>query len=447
MKKISYKHYMLGMLVLVGTTTSFERFVFALALEPIKQDLRLSDSQLGLMTGIAFAAFYAVAGIPIARWADRGNRVTIAAVAVGLVNVMISLCGMVTNFTQMLLVRAGIAVGEAGDMPSIQSLIADYFERSERPRAMAVFFTAYPISMIVGYLAGGWLIESFGWRQTFIMLGIPGILVAVLVKLTLKEPRLSQQAIITAEQQPSIRCVLKTLWNQRTFRHIFIAFCISYFFSMGTSQWLAAFFIRSHAMGMAELGGWLALSWGMFGFLGSYCGGYWTTKYFAHKEKCQMRAVALVLMLFGVLSVAVYLVPSKAVALSLLAISAFVVSTTNGAVFAALQSLVNDRMRAMTIAVLFLFANLIGFGLGPLALGVASDLLNPIFGQESLRYALALSCPGLFWVAFHYWQAAKTIETDIRAVELEVEAADTAMPTDSQLNSVKVSRSIGDEVY
>ena len=187
------------------------------------------------------------------------------------------------------------------------------------------------------------------------------------------------------------------------------------------------------------------LFWGVFGFLGNYFGGHWTTKYLAHKEKWQMRLIALILILYGVLSVGVYLVPGKTAALGLLAISAFIGSMSNGATFASLQSLVNDRMRAMTIAVLFLFANLIGFGLGPLALGVASDLLNPMFGQDSLRYALALSCPGLFWVAFHYWQAAKTIEEDIRAVELEARTADTTMPTDSQLEPPTANQSIGNE--
>lgn len=417
MKETTYKNYLLGILLLMGSVSIFERFVFALVLEPIKNDLQLSDSQLGLMTGIAFAAFYAVAGIPLARWADRGNRVTIAATAVGLVGLMVSLCGMVGSFFQMLLVRAGIAVGEAGTMPAAQSLIADYFDRSERPRAMAIYLMAYPISMIIGYLAGGWLVESFGWRQTFIMLGVPGLFVAVLVKLTLKEPRLSRQVNIDTEQSPAIATVLKTLWQQRTFRHIFIAFCVSYFFSMGTSQWLATFFIRSHDMGMVELGGWLALSWGVFGFLGNYFGGHWATKYLARQEKYQMYAIAGLQLLYGMLSIAVYLAPSKGAALSLLAVSAFVVSCTGGSTLAALQSLVSERMRAVTVAVLFLFGNLIGLGLGPLAIGIASDLLNPIAGQESLRYALALSCPGMLWVAFHFWQAAKTIENDIHAVE------------------------------
>ena len=143
-QKPTNKNYLLGILLLVMVISIFDRFVFALALEPIKQDLGLNDSQLGLMTGIAFAAFYAIAGIPIARWADRGNRINISSIAVGLVGVAVSLCGLATNFFQLLLARAGVAVGEAGAVPPAQSLLSDYFDRAERPQAMGIYFMGYP---------------------------------------------------------------------------------------------------------------------------------------------------------------------------------------------------------------------------------------------------------------------------------------------------------------
>ena len=428
-KELAYKNYLLAVLVLVAAVGYFDRFVFALVLEPIKHDLHLSDTQLGLMTGIAFAAFYAVAGIPIARWADRGNRVTISATAVGLVGIMVSLCGVVGNFAQLLLVRAGVAVGEAGTVPAAHSLISDYFDRTERPRAMGFYSMSYIISMIIGYLVGGWLVEIFGWRTTFMMIGVPGVLVAILVKLTLREPRLTQQrrtqqASVIAEQ-PSLMEVLQVLWQQRTFRHIFLAFCISYFFILGTSQWLAAFFMRSHGMDSAELGAWLALSMGVGGLLGNYLGGYCATRFAAGREKLQMRALAFIYILYGLLTVMIYLSNSQYVALAFVAVSVLVGTLTNGPLFAAIQSLVNERIRSVTIALIFLFANLIGLGLGPLAVGVLSDLLNPMFGQESLRYTLALSSSGTLWVAVHYWKAANTIEDDIRHVESAAEAIET----------------------
>lgn len=416
MPKLAYKHYMLGLLTVVAVFNYLDRFVLSLLLEPIKQDLQLSDSQLGLLTGFAFALFYAVAGIPIARWADRGNRNTVVTMTTALWSAMVALCGLVGNYTQLLLVRVGVAVGEAGCFPPAQSLIADYFDRAERPRAMAIYWLCSPIAMIIGYIGGGWLAESVGWRMTFIVMGVPGVLLAILVKLSLREPRLKQKSTVVVAQ-PSLKDVLNTLWQQCAFRHIVIAFCVSYFFSMGITVWVPTFFRRSHGMETGELGIWLALAWGVCGLFGTYLGGELTSRYAAHKEALQMRAVAFVFVLWGLLYVMVYLSSHKYVALAFMAASGFVIALTNGPVFSAIQSLVNGRMRSVAIALVFLLANLIGLGLGPLAVGALSDLLMPMFGEESLRYALVLLLPGFLWVAYHYWKAANTIEADIRRVE------------------------------
>ena len=416
MIKVAYKNYVLGLLVLVGTVTMFERFIFALVLEPIKKELLLSDSQLGLMTGLAFAGFYAIAGIPIARWADTGNRSTITALAVGLLGLMVSLCGMVGSFFQLLLVRAGVAIGEAGVVPAGQSLLSDYFDRSQRPFAMAIYSSFFGISIITGYLLGGYLVEAYGWRLTFVMMGLPGIVVAVIVKLTLKEPRL-KQTVADTQYTPSYGKVARTLYRQATFRQIFIGFCVAYFFNMGTSQWVPTFFIRSYGMTSAEVGAWLALTFGGFGILGVIAGGHVATRYLACKERLQMRLLAISSAGYGLATMGVYVAPNQTLALSFIALSAFIGSFGNGPVFAAIHALVNERMRSLTVALTFLFANLIGFGLGPLALGILSDALYQSFGQESLRYALLIFAPGSLWMAFHYWRASNTIESDIGALE------------------------------
>ncbi len=412
---MQYKNYLLSVLVIMGAVSVLDRFVFALALEPIKQDLGLSDSQLGLMTGIAFAAFYAVAGIPIARWADRGNRVTLATVTTTLLGLTVMLCGVVSNFFQLLLARAGVAIGEAGAMPTAQSMLADYFGRAERPKVMAIFAMFYPIGMVLGYLLGGWLIEDYGWRMTFVLLGLPGLLVALLIKKTLKEPRGSDKQLATA-QPPDFVSVLNILWHKTTFRQMLLAFCVLYFFAMGTSQWLATFFIRSHNMGSAELGVWLAGIWGVFGLLGNYLGGVLATRFAAKKEKLHMRGLSIVVILSGLSNAATYLAPSQSMALLFLAISAILLTMPNGPIFSAVQCLVEERLRSVTLALLLLFANLIGFGLGPLAIGLLSDFLAPTYGDESLRYALAFSTPGVVWIAFHFWRAGETIEDDIKQV-------------------------------
>ena len=420
----SYKYYLLVVLTLVGVVSTFERFVFALALEPIKVDLQLSDTQLGFMTGIAFALFYGVAGIPIARWADRGNRVNITGLAVALLGVMVTLCGLVGNFFQLLLVRAGVAVGEAGFVPSAQSLLADYFDRRERPRAMSFYLMFYTISMIIGYWLGGWLIDSIGWRRTFLVLGIPSFLVALLVKVSLKEPRLDKPISDSTASDPFIETLL-VLWRQPSFKHIFIAFCVSYFFSLGVSQWNAVFFIRSHKMEISEIGAWFALMWGVLGTLGNFVGGYYASRYAGGKEKLQMRLVAVVFAVTVVTNLMVYLSSTTGLALFFVGATAFLTSLVGGPIFATIQTSVGEGMRSVAIALIYMFANIIGFGLGPLMLGFVSDLLNPALGQESLRYALVLFCPGTLWVATHYWIASNNIEVDINNAQVQMSEPDT----------------------
>ena len=416
MGNFQYRHYLLSLLTVVATFNYLDRYVLSLLMEPIKHEFQLSDSQLGFLTGFAFALFYAVAGIPIARWADRGNRNTIVSLTTVLWSTMVALCGLVSNFTQLLLVRIGVAVGEAGCLPPAHSLIADYFTRAERPHAMAIYWMCGPLSIIVGYLFGGWLAEYFGWRTTFLVIGVPGILLGLLVKLTLREPRLRQISQIV-DEAPAFKKVLTTLWKQHTFRHIVMAFCVSYFFSMGVVQWLPTYFIRSHGMEIGELGTWLAFSWGACGLLGAYLGGVLTTRYAACEEALQMRATALITGAGGLLFLMVCLSSDRYVALAFLGMVGVSFTMCNGAIFSAIQSLVDERMRSVALALIFLLANLIGFGLGPLAVGILSDLLSPEFGQESLRYALAVFSPGFLWVGFYYWKAGNTIESDIKYVE------------------------------
>lgn len=412
--KILYKHYMLLLLTMVAAYNYVDRLVLSLLLEDIKAELTLSDTQLGLLTGIAFSLFYAIAAIPIARWADRGNRNTIVSLTTLLWSGMVSICGMVTSFAQLLLVRVGVAVGEAGCLPPAQSLITEQYDRAERPRAMAIYWLCYPIAVIFGYLAGGWLAERFGWRDTFILMGLPGILLALIVKLTLREPRLNKDPVSdSANDYPSFKEVLVTLWQEVTFRYIVIAFCVGYFFATGLIQWLPTFFIRSHAMSVSELGTWFAISWGVFGLLGGYIGGMVTTQYAAKNESLQMRAIAVICVINGFLFVAICLSPNPYTALSLLCGVGFLANTSNGAVFSAIQSLVNDRMRSTAIALVFFIANLIGLGLGPVSLGALSDFLAPTLGEESLRYSLALFSPGYLVVAFYYWRASTTIAKSI----------------------------------
>ena len=434
MPRFEYKNYLLFLLTIVAVFNYLDRGIIALAMESIKEDFQLSDSQLGLMSGFAFALFYAIAGIPIARWADRGNRNHVVTLTTGLWSLMVVISGFVGNFTQLLLVRVGVAVGESGCVPSAQSLLADYFDRAERPRAMAIYWMSSPLSTILAFLAGGWLIDKFGWQVTFILIGLPGIVLAVLVKFSVREPRLAQQVKIdisseglaAAKAEPAqvpLRIVVHTLWQNHAFRHVMMAYCVFMFFIAGISVWIPAFFIRTYSMAAGELGTWIGLTWGFGGLFFTYLGGVLATRYAAHQEGLQMQGVAIICLLCSLFYVLCFLSKDQYLGLFFISVAVGVLlPMTNAAFYASLQSLVEERMRAVALALIFMFSNLIGLGLGPVAVGMASDLLAPDFGQASLRYALLLFSPGYLWCAFHCWKAAQTIEEEIRLVESNITA-------------------------
>ena len=407
---------MLGVLTLVATLNYLDRSLLSLLMEPIKNDLNISDGQLGLLSGIAFSFFYAVAGVPLARWSDVGNRKIIISVTTLVWGGMLVLSGFVINFLQLLLVRVGVAVGEAGCVPPAQSLISDFFKRSDRPKAMAIYWMAYPLSIIVGFWGGGWIAEQVGWRNTFLLLGVPGVLIALLVHFTLREPRLDEIAV-TNTNIPSLREIIATLYQQKSFRVICMAFCIGYFFGMGIIQWVPAFFMRTHGMGLVEVGVWLAFSLGVCGLLGAYLGGVISNRYMAEKESRQMIFVALVMFLSGCCYLVIYITTNKMVALIVMCLIGVLSNMVNGPIFSAIQSLVHERMRSVAVAFVFLLANLIGLGLGPLVVGLLSDILNHSYANESLRYALMIFSPGYFFIACYYYKVSKSIEADISEVE------------------------------
>ncbi|WP_129782640.1 spinster family MFS transporter [Peristeroidobacter soli] len=419
-----YKNYLLCVLVLILACNYLDRIALGLLLQNIKNDLGMSDTQLGLLSGIAFALFYAVMGIPIARWADRGNRVTIIAATTALWSVTVALCGTAGTFIQLMCIRVGVAVGEAGCFPPAYSLIADHFSRAERPRAVAIYMLGIPLSMVGGFFFAGWMNELFGWRTTFMILGMPGLFLAALSWATLREPRCGSSPAAdslqsqmfdtrTSPQHPNVRAVCMTLWANRTFRHLLVGWSVLSFFGYGIWQWQPAFFVRTYGLQTGELGTWFAIIWGGGGLLGTLLGGELASRHAPHNESLQLKALAVVYCGFGALSTCMYLSQSLYLALTLMGISAIGITTANGPFFATIQTLIPERMRAMAISLIYLFANLIGMGLGPLVAGMLSDAFQPIVGGESLRYALLALSPGYLWGAWHLWKASETINEDL----------------------------------
>ncbi len=430
MRTSVYKTYLLTVLMVIFAFNYVDRFALGLLLQDIKVDLALSDTQLGVLTGIAFAAFYSVLGVPLARWADRGNRVTIITFTTALWSIALAMFGWAGNFVQLLLIRIGVAVGEAGCVPPAHSLIADHFTRAERPRAIGIYMLGIPLAAVAGYFLAGWLNELFGWRITFMLVGLPGLALAALAWLTLKEPRCAPlrshtafavSAAISGNQpapaHPRLREVAAALWTNVTFRHLTICWSLVSFFGYGTWQWKPAFFIRSFGLETDEVGTWFAAIYGVCSFLGLYWGGALSARYAANNERLQFKVIAAAYCIFGLVQAGMFVSPNRYLAFALLALCTVGIYTAHGPLFAAIQSLAPSRMRATAVAIVYLCANLIGMGLGPLAAGALSDALLPRFGAESLRYALLILCFGYLWTAWHLWRASVTVTRDLEVAQ------------------------------
>ena len=410
-------YYALGLLTVVYSFNFIDRQLLAILQESIKLDLGLSDSQLGLLTGFAFAVFYVTAGIPIARWADRSNRRNIVAIAVFLWSFMTALSGLAQNYTQLLLARIGVGVGEAGGSPPSHSMISDIFPATKRASALGFYSTGVNIGILFGFLFGGWLNEFFGWRVAFMVVGIPGLLLALVVRTTLAEPirGMAEQRTVSDEEVP-FKNILALLWSRRSFRHMAFGAALNAFAGYSSSSWTASFMIRSHDMSTGELGTWLALIMGLGGAIGVFFGAYLADKLAPRDKRWYMWLPALVGIFSVPFSACVYLVGNPYFALSLMIIPGLLHNVYLGNTIATTHGLVGLRMRAMSSAILFFILNMIGLGAGPWIIGLISDYLTPSLGDDSLRQAMLYVIPTVtLWSSCHFFLAARSLRQDLAA--------------------------------
>jgi MFS family permease len=394
-------------------------------LQDIKVALDLSDSQLGLLGGIAFSFFYALMGLPIARLADRGLAVEVIALTIALSSISVALCGAAHALVPLALARIGVAFGDAGTLPPAQSLIASHFSRGERPRATAIFFLGGSVSAAIGYSAVGWLIEFYGWRVTFAIIGLPGLAFAGLAWIALDRFRRSRGFLTFVHAHmcslaswrssltgPGYVAVCFDLWLNRTFRSLLFGQTLLVFLGSGVTQWNAVFFVRSYGLGTGELGIWLGAITTV-ALVGTYAGGMLASRYAASNERLQLYAVSIALVGYSAVAAGIYLAPSYQIALAMKAACALGAAAMMGPVFSVFQTVVPSTVRATALAFLYLVANLVGMGLGPFFVGALSDTLHPVFGDESLRYALLATCPGYVLSAWYFWRASRTVTREI----------------------------------
>lgn len=412
-----YRNYILIILFFGNVVNFIDRTILSLLLEPIKLELVLSDTQLGLLGGLAFALFYATLGIPIAALADRWSRVKVLSISMIIWSAMTALCGMAVNFSTLLLARIGVGVGEAGASPPSHSLISDYFPLGKRATALAIYSLGIPVGGMIGNFVGGWGAENFGWRTTFMMVGLPGIAIAFLILATLREPPRGMSDVIATNQDtppPPMLETLRYLWSKRSFRHLGLAAGLHAFVSYGYGTWTAPFLLRSHNLSLSEVGTWLGLIAGI-GVVGTFSGGF-----LADKLSTKMNDARWYLFVGGISTLV--MVPFQFMVflhseIWVVIASMFAASVMGGMFlgpsFAIAHAMVAPRMRAVASATLLFVINIIGMGLGPYVVGILSDLLGPSYGIDSLRYALCIALTVNIWSSVHYFLGARTLRYDL----------------------------------
>jgi predicted MFS family arabinose efflux permease len=410
-------YYALVVLTTVYSFNFIDRQLLAILQESIKGELSLSDGQLGLLTGFAFALFYVVAGIPLARWADHSNRRNIVALALTVWSGMTALSGLVQNYGQLLAARVGVGIGEAGGSPPSHSMISDIFSPQRRASALGFYSMGVNIGILFGFLLGGWLNEFFGWRVAFMVVGIPGVLLAIVVRFTLAEPirGLNDNKQIS-DESVSFGQVLTVLWASKAFRHLALGCALTAFVGYSTSNWTASFMIRSHGMSTGELGTWLALIIGFGGAVGVFCGALLADRLATGDKRWYAWLPSLSGFIAIPFIVAVYLAENPYTALTCMIVPAVMSNVYLGISIATTHSLVGLRMRAMSSAILFFILNIIGLGMGPWTVGIVSDYLSATHGVESLRYAMLYILPVVgVWSACHFFMASRTLREDLAA--------------------------------
>jgi MFS family permease len=410
----AYARYALGLLFVVYVFNFIDRQILSILLEPIKEDLGVSDTAMGFLTGIAFALFYTIAGLPIARLADRHSRRTIIALGLAVWSAMTAASGLATTFTQLALARIGVGIGEAACTPPAHSLLADYFPPERRATPLAIYAMGIHVGILFGFLVGGWMNEAFGWRQAFYVVGLPGLVLAVIVRLTLREPvRGAQEGHVAAAPTVSSRDAAREIWSLRSLRHMAIGAGLHSFAGYGLAAWGPAFMARVHHMGSAEIGMWLGLITGFAGMAGAILGGTLVDRLARRDGRWALWIPAIASTLEVPLLLAFFLVSSQNVALVIAVPGILAGAMWLGPIFAATQNLVRPAMRAFTSALMLFVVNLIGLGLGPQAVGVLNDVLAPTFGHEAVRYSLCLIGLTNLWAAVHFALGARTLRADL----------------------------------
>ncbi|MCB1623667.1 MAG: MFS transporter [Pseudomonadales bacterium] len=406
----SYAYYVLGILLLVYTFNFIDRVIIGILAPPIKAELGLSDTQLGLLGGTAFALFYTGLGIPIAWLADRFNRVWIMTAALAVWSGFTAACGVVQSFSQLFFARLGVGVGEAGGVAPAYSLIADYFPSHQRARALGVYSFGIPLGSALGLMIGGIIASQVNWRWAFVVVGVAGVLVAPLFLATVREPVRGalDPGGSTTNKPPPMRVALGILARKPSFWGLAFGAATSSMMGYGLAFWMPSLFVRSFGLSLIDVSWMYGIVVLVSGITGIWIGA-WLADHYGRRSRAAYALVPAITLLAGVpFMVGGALSRSFAVAIALFCIPEALRLAWLGPVLAAIQQLVVPQMRATASAAFLFINNLIGLGLGSLLLGKLSDSLRLDYGDESLRYAIVFGS-GLYVIsaALFFWCARR----------------------------------------
>jgi MFS family permease len=421
----AYRYYAVWLLCGVYMLNMLDRQLLSILIEPIRTEFALSDTHMGFLGGLAFALFYTTLGMPLARLADRSHRVNIIAVSIAVWSAFTALTGLAKGFWHLLAARVGVGIGEAGCNPAAYSLISDYFEPRRRATALSIYQMGGYAGGFVGLMLGGAVAQEYGWRVAFYVVGLPGIVIALLVKFSLREPpRGFSDPVQQVSAPPPALEVLRTLWAKRSFRHLSFAAALHNFAVYGAGNFYSAFLIRTHQMSLAEVGVKLAVVTLVGGVAGSYVGGLLSDRFATQRadSRYYLWVPAASLVIGFPISQLVFALDNSTLVMWTMVVSIFFSAAYLAPSITATYGLVGVRERALASALLLLILNLIGLGFGPLVAGVVSDTLRGMFLErgldesaalaEGLRWSLRILIVVNLWSAFHYFRAARTLRQE-----------------------------------
>ena len=418
-----YWYYVLGLLTLCYVANVVDRSqVLAASLQAIKREFGATDAQLGILSGLPFAIFYSFLGIPIAAWADRSSRRNVLAWSCALWSAATGVCGMAVNFGMLFGARVFTAIGEAGGSPPSHSLISDYFPKLKRGTAFSIFALAVPIGTSIGAAVGGWGTQHLGWRATFYLVGFPGVILALLVRMTVIEPPRGYAdfggKIVEKKKAPPVSEVLSFMFRRPSFVHLSLAAALHSVVWYASGAFNNAFFQRSHGMSALQAGGWISL-FSAIGGLGTFFGGYMADRLSKrhNDRRWYMWIPGIATLLCVPFQFVAYLSGNLALVLPMFGAMTFMAAVFFGPSFAMTQAIATLRMRSVATSLLLLVQTLIGQGIGPWLAGFISDKLGPSMGRGSLRYSLVIVGLVNVWAALHYLIGARALRQDLETTE------------------------------